>query len=50
MADDCTINLLPGETIVVERSTIQEIKGNFETIYVVKENYVYGRLHNEIDD
>ena len=50
MADDCTINLLPGETIVVERSTIQEIKGNFETIYVVKENYVYGRLHYEIDN
>ena len=50
MADDCTINLLPGETRVVERSTIQEIKGNFETIYVVKENYVYGRIGNEIED
>ena len=49
MADDCTINLLPGETIIVERSTIQEIKGNFETIYVVKENYVYGRLPDEIN-
>ena len=42
MADDWTI--------VVERSTIQEIKGNFETIYVVKENYVYGRIGNEIED
>ena len=50
MADDCTIDLLPGETIVVERSTIQKIKGNFETIYVVKENYVYGRLANEINN
>tara|TARA_R100000027_G_scaffold45890_1_gene34921 strand:- start:4078 stop:4401 length:324 start_codon:yes stop_codon:yes gene_type:complete len=50
MADDCTIDLLPGDTIVVERSTIQEIKGDFETIYLVKENYVYGRFNNEINE
>ena len=50
MADDCTIDLLPGDVIVVERSTIQEIKGDFETIYVVKENYVYGRINNEADE
>ena len=50
MAEDCTIDLLPGETIIVERSTIQEIKGNFETIYVVKENYVYGRLFDETNE
>ena len=50
MAEDCTIDLLPGETIIVERSTIQQIKGDFETIYVVKENYVYGRLINEVDN
>ena len=50
MAEDCTIDLLPGETIIVERSTIQEIKGNFETIYVVKENYVYGRLLDETNE
>ena len=50
MSDDCTIDLLPGDTIVVERSTIQEIKGDFETIYLVKENYVYGRFNNEINE
>jgi len=50
MADDCSIDLFPGDTIVVERTTIQEIKGQFETIYVVKENYVYGRLANETDE
>lgn len=50
MADDCSIDLDIGETIVVERSTIQEIKANFETIYVVKENYVYGRISNETDE
>ena len=49
MADDCTIDLLPGDIIVVERTTIQDIKGQFETIYVVKENYVYGRMTNEVD-
>ena len=49
MSDDCTIDLLPGDIIVVERSTIQEIKADLETIYLVKENYVYGRLGNAID-
>jgi len=49
MSDDCTIDLLPGDIIVVERSTIQEIKADFGTIYLVKENYVYGRLENEIN-
>ena len=47
MASDCEISLDVGDTIVVERSTLQEIKGDFDTIYVVKENYVYGRLENE---
>jgi len=49
MSDDCTIQLDVGDTVVVERTTIQEIKANSETIYVVKENYVYGRLDNEVD-
>ena len=47
MAGDCTINLKIDDTIVVERTTVQEIKAKSETIYVVKENYVYGRLENE---
>jgi len=47
MAKDCTISLNPGDTIIVERSTVQDIKAGSETIYVVKENYVYGRLENE---
>lgn len=49
ISGDCTIDLDLGDTIVVERSTIQEIKGDFETIYVVKENYVYGRINDETD-
>jgi co-chaperonin GroES (HSP10) len=47
MSDDCTIALHLGDTIVVDRTTIQEIKADSETIYVVKENYVYGRTGNE---
>ena len=47
IAPDCTIDLNVGDTIVMERSTVQEIKAKSETIYVVKENYVYGRLENE---
>ena len=44
IADDCGIDLELGDTIVVERTTVQEIKAENETIYVVKENYVYGRI------
>lgn len=50
MSDDCTISLNVGDTIVVERTTVQEIKADSETIYVVKENYVYGRTSDEIQD
>jgi len=50
MSDDCTIDLAPGDTIVVERTTVQEIKADSQTIYVVKENYVYGRTGNEAKD
>jgi co-chaperonin GroES (HSP10) len=45
LADDCLIDLALGDTIVVERTTVQEIKAETETIYVVKENYVYGRVN-----
>lgn len=49
MSDDCTIDLSLGDTIVVDRTTVQEIKAQSQTIYVVKENYVYGRTGNETD-
>lgn len=49
MSDDCTISLSLGDTVVVERTTVQEIKADLETIYVVKENYVYGRLDTETE-
>ncbi len=43
MSDDCTIDLEMGDTIVVERTTVQEIEVETEVFYVVKENYIYGR-------
>ena len=49
MSDDCTIDLSLGDTIVVERTTVQEIKADSQTIYVVEENYVYGRTASETD-
>ena len=49
LACDCEISLDVGDIIVVERSVVQEIKADSETIYVVKENYVYGRLEDETD-
>jgi len=45
MSDDCTIDLGLGDIVVVERTTVQEIKIEMETFYVVKENYIYGRAN-----
>lgn len=49
MACDCETSLDIGDRIIVDRVTIQEMKAENETIYVVKENYVYGRICDEID-
>ena len=49
MACDCEISLAIGDRIIVDRTTIQEMKAENETIYVVKENYVYGRICDETD-
>ena len=50
MASDCEISLDVGDRIIVDRTTIQEMKAENETIYVVKENYVYGRIKNETNN
>lgn len=46
-ATDCKVEVDIGDTIVVERRMIQEVKAMGETNYLVLENYVYGRLQNE---
>ena len=47
IAEDCKIPLTIGDTVIVERRMIQEIKAMGETNYLVLENYVYGRLQDE---
>jgi len=47
IATDCSVQVSVGDTIVVERRMLQEIKAAGETNYLVLENYVYGRLHDE---
>jgi len=44
---DCTVGINVGETIVVERRMLQEVKAMGQTNYLVLENYVYGRLYDE---
>ena len=46
-ATDCKVDVEVGDTIVIERRMIQEIKAAGETNYLVLENYVYGRLQDE---
>jgi co-chaperonin GroES (HSP10) len=47
IAIDCSVQVSIGDTIVVERRMLQEIKAAGETNYLVLENYVYGRLQDE---
>ena len=50
MSSDCSISLDIGDKIIVDRTTLQEIKADSETIYLVQENYVYGRIKDETDN
>jgi co-chaperonin GroES (HSP10) len=47
LSGDCTLGLHVGDTVVVERRMLQEIKAMGDTNYLVLENYVYGRLYDE---
>jgi len=47
VSGDCTTGINIGETIVVERRMLCEVKAMGETNYLVLENYVYGRLYDE---
>ena len=46
-AEDVTLKMQPGSKIVIERRMLNEINANGETIYLVLENYVYGRFYDE---
>lgn len=47
MADNCDINLDLGDRILIERRMLHEINAEGETIYIVLQNYVYGRINYE---
>ncbi len=44
---DCNVEVDIGDTIIVERRMLCEVKAMGETNYLVLENYVYGRLQDE---
>ena len=44
MATDCEIDLNLGDRILVERRMLHQINAAGETIYIVLQNYVYGRI------
>ena len=46
-SDDCKISVDVGDSIVVERRMLQEVKAMGETNYLVLENYIYGRIQDE---
>lgn len=46
-AENVSLKLVPGSKIVVERRMLNEINADGKTIYLVLENYVYGRIDNE---
>ena len=37
------------DTVLVERRMLQKVEIGEYTFYLVLENYIYGRIHNEID-
>ena len=43
-AEDCEIGVNAGDRIIVENRMLHQIFVNGETIYIVLQNYVYGRI------
>ncbi len=46
-ANDCDIKISTGDRILVERRMLHQINADGETIYIVLQNYVYGRIDYE---
>jgi len=46
-AKDCDIDANVGDRIIVENRMLHQIFANGETIYIVLQNYAYGRIKNE---
>ena len=50
IADDCVLNLLEGDFIVVDRPMVEEIDLKGESFNLILENYVYGRVDDDSGD
>jgi len=46
-ANDCEIDIAVGDRILIERRMLHQINVESETIYIVLQNYVYGRIDYE---
>jgi len=49
IADNCNIEVLPGDDLVVREAFIEELSLDGETLYLVLENHVMGVFKNEED-
>ena len=49
IADNCAIEALPGDELVVREAFIEEISLDGKTFYLVLENHVMGVIENEED-
>ena len=47
VAPDCNLDVDVGDRVIVENRMLHEINVNGDTIYIVLQNYVYGRIHYE---
>ena len=46
IANDCTLNLVAGDKIIVENSMINDLNYDNRTFSIVLENYIYGILRD----
>ena len=46
-ASSCDIDINVGDKILIERRMLHQINADGETIYIVLQNYVYGRINHE---
>ena len=42
-------SIFDGDRILIERRMLNQIDFNGKSLYLVLENYIYGRINNEID-
>ncbi len=49
VADDCALNLMEGDFIVVDRSMVEKISLKEEIYNLILENYVYGRVEDDVN-